>query len=112
MKFKVKKLISFKYVVVVAMLFSPAVMASDDTVVAWWSFDEGEKDTVRDRVRQIEDVLEGSYKYTSGAIGTALKLDGYTTCIIRKAEDAPKLGDEFGDLPVRPIAVPGKTRLV
>lgn len=76
-------------------LCSLSAIAADDQLVAWWSFDEGENNVVKDKVGQIEDVLEGSFKYTCGVAGTALKLDGYTTCIIRKAEDSPKLDDEF-----------------
>jgi len=77
------------------ILYSSFVHAADDPLVAWWSFDESERATVKDNVGQIEDALKGSYKYASGAEGTALKLDGYTTCVVRKPAEAPKLVDAF-----------------
>jgi hypothetical protein len=44
---------------------------------------------------RTEDVISGNYKYTNGARGKAIKFDGYTTSIIRKAAQAPRLTDTF-----------------
>jgi len=77
------------------VLRSISAGAADTGPVAWWSFDERQDSVVRDRVGRIEDKIEGSYTYTSGAEGTALKLDGFSTRVIRRAEDVPELGDEF-----------------
>lgn len=87
---------------IVGVLLSLALCASgqesgrDDGVwwnfgydpVAWWSFDD-------DATGETEDVVEGKVAYGSGVKGNALLLDGLTTCIIRKREQAPKLGDYF-----------------
>ncbi len=75
--------------------WSISACAADGGLAAWWSFDERQDNTVKDKVGRIEDVIEGTCTYPRGIKGPALKLDGYTTCVIRKAEDAPRLGDEF-----------------
>ncbi|MFC1738531.1 LamG domain-containing protein [Planctomycetota bacterium] len=83
------------YIIIFTLALPSIVMASEDGLIAWWSFEESKENRVKDKAGQIEDVLEGNFKYTSGVKGKALKLDGYTTCIIRKPQQAPKLGDEF-----------------
>jgi hypothetical protein len=43
----------------------------------------------------IKDEISGNFKFVEGVAGKALKFDGFTTSVIRKAEQAPKLGDAF-----------------
>ncbi len=64
-------------------------------VIAWWAFDEDMDQKVRDRARPVEDVIEDHYRLVPGVKGTALLLDGYTTCIVRDADHAPSLGRHF-----------------
>ncbi|MFH1919359.1 MAG: LamG domain-containing protein [Planctomycetota bacterium] len=89
--------------------------------VAWWTFDEQTDNSftrpfVHDRGEQwggfwalerhvdrstIEDVgrkndaILGNYKTVPGVAGTALWCDGFTTHVVRRAEDAPPLDDAF-----------------
>ena len=60
-------------------------------VVAWWRFDDGG----RDRVASIEDALSGNYELVEGLDGSALKLDGFTTRLMRGAAAAPRLDRAF-----------------
>ena len=60
-------------------------------VVAHWNFD----DNVRDSVGEQEDELLGNHEYLEGLKGKALKLDGFTTRITRKAGFAPSLDKAF-----------------
>jgi len=79
-----------------ALCFSAVASAGDDSLVAWWSFEKSEKQgVVTDRAGKIEDTLAGVADFVRGVKGTALNFDGYTTRIIRKAENAPAIGDEF-----------------
>ncbi len=69
--------------------------ASKTGLVAWWSFDEGEGRSVKDSVSGEVDEIRGNYWYAEGVSGSCLKLDGYTTHVVRSAEKAPRLGDDF-----------------
>ena len=70
-------------------------LADDNGLVAKWSFDEATGAVVRDTISGTEDKVEGFYKYVQGVSGTGLRLDGYTTSVVRKAKDAPKLREAF-----------------
>jgi beta-fructofuranosidase len=63
--------------------------------MAWWSFDEGEGRSVKDRVSGEADEIRGNYWYAEGVSGSCLKLDGYTTHVVRSRGKAPRLGDDF-----------------
>lgn len=43
----------------------------------------------------IEDAIGGNFKQTSGVVGQALLLDGFTTEITRPAASAPRVPDSF-----------------
>jgi hypothetical protein len=49
-------------------------------VVAWWRFGDS-----------AQEELSGNYEHVEGIDGKALKLDGFTTRLTRKAVDAPRL---------------------
>jgi hypothetical protein len=63
--------------------------------MAWWSFDEGEGKTVKDSISGEVDKIRGNYWYEKGVKGSCLKLDGYTTHVVRSVDKAPRLGDDF-----------------
>ena len=82
-------------VTVVSILYSASVHAADDSLVAWWKFDASEQRAVTDSVTGSDDEVLGYFKYVPGASGDALRFDGYSTALRRKATDAPKLGKSF-----------------
>jgi hypothetical protein len=63
--------------------------------VAWWEFEKAQDRVVTDRASGIEDEVLGFFKYVQGASGDALRFDGYSTVVRRKAENAPELGKSF-----------------
>jgi hypothetical protein len=63
--------------------------------VAWWSFDTEIKQSVKDRANSIEDSIVGNFRIVRGVSGQALKLDGYTTVVMREASATPKLEAAF-----------------
>ncbi len=63
--------------------------------VARWSFDNSTGSTLHDPVSGMEDKVGGFYKYVAGVSGSGLRFDGYTTSVVRKAQDAPKLHGSF-----------------
>lgn len=63
--------------------------------VAWWPFDAADRGQVVDRASGLRDELRGHFRLVRGVTGRALKLDGYTTRVVRAAARAPHLNDEF-----------------
>ena len=63
--------------------------------VAYWAFDSEDAGSVADRVSGASDRITGNHRLIEGVTGRALKCDGFTTCVTRKAQDAPRLGGEF-----------------
>ena len=64
--------------------------------VLWWSFDEQTGSTIEDQTSGIQASIEGNFRYLAGVSGAALKPDGYTTCIMRYAEEESLvLGSSF-----------------
>ncbi|KPL12332.1 MAG: hypothetical protein AMS26_18220 [Bacteroides sp. SM23_62] len=63
--------------------------------VAWWKFNTSESRTIADVVSGVNDSIQGNFKLFEGTDGKALKLDGFTTCVTRKSNMAPGLGDSF-----------------
>ena len=84
-----------RFVVLGMVLFSPMHTIASEGVVGWWDLDQVEDGSVLDKAGGIKDALEGSFTPVAGVRGSAVRFDGYTTCIVRKVSDAPKLGKHF-----------------
>ena len=69
--------------------------AVDTEPVALWAFDEGSGTEARDTISGVKDSIQGHFRFVPGVAGTALKLDGYSTSIDRKATDTPHLTGDF-----------------
>ncbi len=63
--------------------------------MARWTFDNVNGATLHDPVSGADDKLLGFSKFVPGVSGNALRFDGYTTSVVRKAESAPKLSSSF-----------------
>lgn len=63
--------------------------------VAWWNFDSCNSRIINDEVSNAKDSVQGNFRLVSGTSGKALKLDGFSTCVMRKPGMVPKLGDNF-----------------
>jgi len=93
----------------------PEHAASAKTPIAWWSFEvdpgalpaggvpagrAADKPGIvpavtRDSVSGCADPIRGNFRFVRGVSGTGLKLDGYTTAVIRAAADAPRTEGPF-----------------
>jgi len=67
----------------------------DDDLAAWWRFDQQQGTVAIDSVGGVSDSIRGNFGYADGVTGKALRLDGYTTGVVRKAKDAPSLSEAF-----------------
>jgi len=62
---------------------------------ARWTFDGKTVETVEDEVSGAADSIAGNFRVVTGVSGEALKFDGYTTVVTRKASEAPELSTSF-----------------
>ena len=74
---------------------SESLWAAGKEPVLWWSFDGQTAGAVKDAASDTEDAIAGNFKYMPGPCGSALKPDGFTTCIERKASKAPSPDSAF-----------------
>lgn len=91
----------------IAMLASAGLAASalaaagsgsgsgESGVLASWSFDESDGSSAHDGVGNRADPILGFFKRMPGVSGNALRLDGYTTSVVRAAKEAPRVGQAF-----------------
>jgi len=79
------------------LIFSPIpASAQSDALSAWWKLDQVKNGKLIDSASGLEDALSGNSRLVPGVQGQALKFDGFTTLITRKAELAPRLKGDFG----------------
>jgi len=76
-------------------LFSTASPGVESGLVAWWGFEKAGPEIAQDAVSGTNDTIEGTYSQPDGVVGSALKLDGYTTCIVRQSSQAPRLKENI-----------------
>ena len=76
-------------------IISPAAPASEEGLVAWWRFDEGQGKVALDHINSVEDEIKGLIKYVPGVSGTAIKFDGFSSSVVRKAANFPILNAAF-----------------
>jgi len=70
--------------------------ARNTGLLARWTFDDASAGAVvSDAAGGVKDAIRGRFLITPGVSGTGLKFDGYTTSVVRKGRQAPRLGDEF-----------------
>jgi concanavalin A-like lectin/glucanase superfamily protein len=79
----------------VAIIGAPSLVGQTQGPAAWWKFDDSLNGALRDEASQTTDTVSGNYSLVPGVTGKALKLDGYTTVVTRKADAAPTFVDAF-----------------
>lgn len=76
--------------------------------VARWTFDAPPAGAeVADAASGTKDAIRGRFRAVPGVAGGGLAFDGYTTCVVRKGRQAPRLGEAFTvEAWVAPAALP------
>ncbi len=77
------------------VLFGTERVYAEETAVAHWTFDGKTTESVKDTVSGTADVISGNFRVVTGVSGEALKFDGYTTMVVKKAAEVPALGSAF-----------------
>ena len=75
-------------------IFSSSI-AMAQTPIMIWDFETIKNGQVIEGSSQIADAIEGNFAMTSGIRGTGLRLDGFTTRVVRQGKDIQKPGPEF-----------------
>jgi hypothetical protein len=78
-----------------AQFGSLAEAAQGPDPVAWWRFENVGEEQLYETTGQIHDSISGNFKRVEGVVGSALRLDGFTTLITREAAKAPRLEEAF-----------------
>jgi hypothetical protein len=72
----------------------PSVIRSQ-TPVMHWNFETIKNRNSVEAVSNITDTIEGNFEEVAGVLGKGLRLDGFTTRIIREGRNLKKPGNEF-----------------
>jgi len=76
-----------------ALLLASSPRVDEKGLVAWWKLDESKDKLVKESVSGIQDEISGNFRHVQGSSGSAIKFDGFTTLITRKASHAPHISD-------------------
>ncbi len=77
------------------LLFAIPSVVRSQTPVMQWDFETIKNRNSVEAVSNITDTIEGNFEEATGVIGRGLRLDGFTTRIIREGKDIKKPGNEF-----------------
>lgn len=81
--------------IIVLLLASTIAAQTERPPKALWKLDEVKGTAVVDSATGKDDAFSGNYRMIAGVAGRAVKFDGFTTVIRKKAADAPALGEAF-----------------
>lgn len=70
-------------------------VAEEPELAAWWRFDEGQGFLVADSAGNHQDALQGYAAFAPGVRGNGLKFDGFTSRVVRRAAQVPRLTGAF-----------------
>ena len=93
--FILKEILRVKSLIVLHFLIVISTANAQDNPVAWWNFENNDGIAVLEKAGSISDTIKGNYWFQKGVQGKCLKLDGYTTHVVRSANNVPDLGSAF-----------------
>jgi hypothetical protein len=64
-------------------------------LAAWWRFEEGQGLLAADSAGKHQDALQGYAAFAPGVRGNGLKFDGFTSRVVRRAAQVPRLTGAF-----------------
>jgi len=91
---------NLKYLFTLLTILLLSTLITEHTAVAQtpvmtWDFETIRNKTAIEVSTNIADTIEGNFEEVSGVAGKGLRLDGFTTRVVRNGEDIKKLGSEF-----------------
>src|SRR5687768_12640630 len=77
------------------IIFTISFAAMSQQLLMQWDFEHIKNRNAHDVSSNITDTIEGNFEQAAGVVGHGLRLDGFTTRVIREWEDLKKPGNEF-----------------
>ncbi|KPK78044.1 MAG: hypothetical protein AMJ79_01200 [Phycisphaerae bacterium SM23_30] len=91
-----KKNIYLAVIWLFSLLSVNAAYAFQENPAAWWKFDQITDKSVFDKASGQRDVIKGTYfRSVDGVSGKAIKLDGFTSYVLRPGKEAPTIKGAF-----------------
>jgi len=81
-----------KMMLIILVVLCGSACAAEDGLVSWWKFDDGGSEKTIESVSGKECKVRGNIKYVEGVSGTALRFDGFTTCVVQNVSDTRRPG--------------------
>jgi len=79
----------------IVILFIIPLISKAQTPVMHWDFEKIQNRKTIELTTNISDTIEGNFEEAAGVTGNGLRLDGFTTRVIRKGTAIQKPGNEF-----------------
>jgi len=95
MRIRSRRSLILSELTVALLLAAPLAAQTELAPKALWKMDEVKGEAVEDSASGRDDAFSGNFRLIRGVIGQALKFDGFTTVVRKKAADAPVLGGAF-----------------
>ena len=89
-----KQFVSFLIGLLLTLLVTHQASMAQTPVMSW-DFETIKNRNAIEESNSIADTIEGNYELAEGVTGKGLRLDGFTTRVIRKAKDIKKPGTAF-----------------
>jgi hypothetical protein len=88
------RILNFFITLLLSTLIAQNVIIAQTPVIKW-DFETVRNRGVIEESTNIADTIEGNFEWVKGVTGKGLRLDGFTTRVIRKGEDIRKPGAAF-----------------
>lgn len=89
-----KRILKFLVTILLTTLVSQKAILAQTPVIKW-DFETVRNRGVIEESTNISDTIEGNFEWVDGVTGKGLRLDGFTTRVIRKGKDIMKPGAAF-----------------
>jgi hypothetical protein len=89
-----KNILKFFITLLLSILATPQAMLAQ-TPVMKWNFETIKNRSLIEASTTIADTIEGNFEWVEGVTGKGLRLDGFTTRVIRKGKDIKNPGASF-----------------
>jgi len=84
-----------KVLLLIGIALTAGISIQAQQQVAHWSFEENKQGSTLELISKVQDTVEGNYQVAKGAIGSGIRLDGFTTCLKTTGPNRVIRGDQF-----------------
>jgi len=92
---KALAILGLTLMVLAASLRSGSEVDNLKNLIAWWKLEAVDNGRVTEIIGRKNDQITGNFKLVNGLVDKAIRFDGFTTLITRKAAEVPVLNQSF-----------------